>query len=356
MEVDATCTDQMFGSSAIDLESGVRWTMTDDGNSSTFSHWAALADIAPPKQPIEPASICAYTPEPPPTAGWCVTSLPTDFDYIPPDDEPNSDLLCSICLGWPVDPVVLDCPGEHMFCRRCIGTSFCPLDRQSFSKFRSPQQSVIDLFDRLHVRCGMAAKGCEWTGTRGNYASHHAICPFIERVSAHAQEFSVSLCAPGARGLCLHVNQCIGGMLEIIKVNHGPVERWNQCNPGLVVKHPDRIVAVNGIRGDSWKLLDMLKANEPLVLHILRAREFRISLRKAHAKSHIGLDVSDHGQSLLIRKVRPGVIEGLDPSYAVQVHSGDRIIEANGVRGESRKILTVISNELHLHLTLARLD
>jgi len=119
-------------------------------------------------------------------AEWRPVPLPQDFEYVPPDDVLDKDLQCSVCLGWPVDPVILGCPGGHMLCRRCVSGPLCPLDRQPYARFSAPQRPILTLLNRLRVFCPKAAEGCPWTGPRGNVLDHWAKCSFAEQECAQS--------------------------------------------------------------------------------------------------------------------------------------------------------------------------
>eukprot|EP00927_Polykrikos_kofoidii_P000222 TRINITY_DN10091_c0_g1_i2.p1 TRINITY_DN10091_c0_g1~~TRINITY_DN10091_c0_g1_i2.p1 ORF type:complete len:988 (-),score=138.44 TRINITY_DN10091_c0_g1_i2:73-3036(-) len=115
------------------------------------------------------------------SAQWRPVSHRTDFEYVPPHDVVDEDLKCGVCLDWPVDPVVLGCPGDHMLCRGCVRGSICPLDRHTFARVSSPQKPILKILGRLHVRCFEASSGCEWTGPRSNLDDHRTVCPYVEQ-------------------------------------------------------------------------------------------------------------------------------------------------------------------------------
>jgi len=114
------------------------------------------------------------------SARWRLAAPPHDFSYVPPDDVPDEDLRCCVCLGWPIDPVVLGCPGDHLLCRRCMRGSLCPMDRQPFARFAAPQRPIMSLLDRLKVRCSESSRGCGWTGSRSSLEDHLFLCEFAE--------------------------------------------------------------------------------------------------------------------------------------------------------------------------------
>jgi hypothetical protein len=58
--------------------------------------------------------------------------------------------------------------------------------------------------------------------------------------------------------------------LVICKLVEGPVLAWNSANPGQLVKVNDRIDSVNGVRGTSEKLMEMVRVSDVLDLQLLR--------------------------------------------------------------------------------------
>eukprot|EP00746_Dinoflagellata_sp_MGD_P002635 gnl/MRDRNA2_/MRDRNA2_105160_c0_seq1.p1 gnl/MRDRNA2_/MRDRNA2_105160_c0~~gnl/MRDRNA2_/MRDRNA2_105160_c0_seq1.p1 ORF type:complete len:1066 (+),score=191.69 gnl/MRDRNA2_/MRDRNA2_105160_c0_seq1:78-3275(+) len=114
-------------------------------------------------------------------AQWRPVTIPRDLQYVPPDDEVDKDMQCSVCLGWPEDPVVLGCPGGHMLCRGCVSGRLCPLDRQPFATMLPPQRPIVSMLSRLKVRCPQATLGCTWEGPRGNIADHWEQCKYAEQ-------------------------------------------------------------------------------------------------------------------------------------------------------------------------------
>mmetsp|Transcript_9844 Transcript_9844/g.20890 ORF Transcript_9844/g.20890 Transcript_9844/m.20890 type:complete len:1184 (+) Transcript_9844:71-3622(+) len=103
--------------------------------------------------------------------------LPDGLVYAPPDDVVDEDFKCSVCLGWPIDPVILNCPAGHMLCRGCagqLGDRLCPLDRASFTRTSPAQRPILARLDRLKVFCPHAVAGCQWVGERGDLLEHCA--------------------------------------------------------------------------------------------------------------------------------------------------------------------------------------
>ena len=98
-----------------------------------------------------------------------------------PDQVPE-DMVCSICMTLPTEPVLTPC--EHMFCRGCInealanGNQCCPIDRVALTlnQLKSLQGFVLRIWSGIQVKCGKHNDGCAWTGSIADYASHLSAC------------------------------------------------------------------------------------------------------------------------------------------------------------------------------------
>ena len=104
-----------------------------------------------------------------------VAPVPVNEDSLP------DDLICSICMTLPVDPVLT--PSNYMFCRSCIHTSLerkeeCPVTRSHCcaGSLRSPEGFVRRLWSSVQVKCGRHGNGCAWTGSVADYPAHSAKC------------------------------------------------------------------------------------------------------------------------------------------------------------------------------------
>ena len=104
-----------------------------------------------------------------------VAPVPINEDAVP------DDLICSICMALPVDPILT--PGDYMFCRSCIHTSLmrkeeCPVTRSHCCALciQSPEGFVRRLWSSVQVKCGRHGNGCAWTGSVADYPAHSAKC------------------------------------------------------------------------------------------------------------------------------------------------------------------------------------
>lgn len=101
---------------------------------------------------------------------------------IRPEEIPG-DLICAICMGLPLVPVLTPC--EHLFCRDCLNQAFyrqrlCPVDRTEIEMDQVLYLRDGSLLHRIWggtpVKCGHHLSGCAWTGPIADYQSHTEIC------------------------------------------------------------------------------------------------------------------------------------------------------------------------------------
>eukprot|EP00747_Dinoflagellata_sp_TGD_P179693 gnl/TRDRNA2_/TRDRNA2_30909_c0_seq1.p1 gnl/TRDRNA2_/TRDRNA2_30909_c0~~gnl/TRDRNA2_/TRDRNA2_30909_c0_seq1.p1 ORF type:complete len:152 (+),score=32.01 gnl/TRDRNA2_/TRDRNA2_30909_c0_seq1:135-590(+) len=83
-------------------------------------------------------------------------------------------------------------------------------------------------------------------------------------------EYEISLDKRSGTRLGIDVDHQDGTTLLIESVYGGLVERWNDTNPNSKVKQGDRIIEVNGIRGEVFQLADECKKNQVLNIKIKR--------------------------------------------------------------------------------------
>eukprot|EP00927_Polykrikos_kofoidii_P013367 TRINITY_DN15824_c0_g2_i1.p1 TRINITY_DN15824_c0_g2~~TRINITY_DN15824_c0_g2_i1.p1 ORF type:complete len:265 (+),score=55.22 TRINITY_DN15824_c0_g2_i1:86-880(+) len=191
--------------------------------------------------------------------------------------------------------------------------------------------------------------------------------PFLE-TSSRAQdgadlEFDVTLVRDNYEDRqFVEVTPCASGRaLLVMKVNSGPIQTWNlQNNEKVHVRHLDSIVKVDDVTGDAFALREAMLAEwKMLNIMIVRPREFRVHLVKGPTgdSAKLGLDISQSAlQSLHVKRVKKGLTTEWNkkfPSLSVQV--GDRIIEINGSRGNSAKLLSIVKSESELEMVVCRI-
>lgn len=146
--------------------------------------------------------------------------------------------------------------------------------------------------------------------------------------------------APDARlGLTL-TKDLTGDQLFIrdIDVCGAPAEDWNKSNPDKKIMPGDMISAVNGKTGNADLLLEEIQGTATLAFELSRETTIRIVRQKQGA---LGLKLNPHSDMLEVVEVMSGMIREYNkvskPSR--EVFPMDRIIEVNGIRGESEALL-----------------
>eukprot|EP00984_Skeletonema_dohrnii_P013449 scaffold5572_cov83-Skeletonema_dohrnii-CCMP3373.AAC.7 len=93
-----------------------------------------------------------------------------------PDNLPD-DLVCSICLTVPADPLVTPC--DHVFCRACIcqalnHNNLCPIDRRPccIGELNPLEGLSFRIWSGIQVKCGGHESGCAWRGSIADYSAH----------------------------------------------------------------------------------------------------------------------------------------------------------------------------------------
>ena len=124
--------------------------------------------------------------------------------------QPDPNLVCSICLNVFCHPVRTDC--GHVFCAACLQSwlpqkAQCPECRAPVTEAHR-DRFAERLVSNVEGVCQFRSHGCRWTGRRGDMASHLACdCP------------AVTICCPNpgcghevARsGLPEHLRNCTAG-------------------------------------------------------------------------------------------------------------------------------------------------
>jgi len=85
-------------------------------------------------------------------------------------------------------------------------------------------------------------------------------------------EFTVRVDKSAGDPLGIQIDHEDGSSLLIDAVHDGLIKSWNKVNPGLAVYPEDRIVAVNGKRGNAELLLRETEQKQVLTLAVMRSR------------------------------------------------------------------------------------
>merc|ERR1719277_1015644 len=121
----------------------------------------------------------------------------------------------------------------------------------------------------------------------------------------------------------------------------GAVQTWNSTHSlseGLQVH--DRVKSVNGVRGETDKLLSELKSTTVWKLSVHRPEEIRVVVDcKKHPSLGLDLKYSPNGNTLLIADFGEGAIKEWNKGpQQVKIKQFDRIVSINGVRGPARSL------------------
>jgi len=178
----------------------------------------------------------------------------------------------------------------------------------------------------------------------------------IQDFNAPGSEFSINVKKAereSSAGLALDPKDSCSAV--VISVWPGPVQAWNMANRDREVRPNDRIISVNGARGDVQLILDRLREDQDLEIVLRRPTEFRVLVA---AKRSLGITVryAPHGTSLLVDRVNQhGLVKVWNmayPDHEVQVH--DRIVEVNGIRGPPDLLLRELNSAGALELVIFR--
>jgi len=158
-------------------------------------------------------------------------------------------------------------------------------------------------------------------------------------------------------GLAMDVDSADGFTLLVKEVKAGPILTWNREmeHKGLDIRTYDRVIEVNGVRGDAADLMKVIKSSRKVELLVRRPTAFRLCVEKRTSIDSIGaaVDASD-GKTLLIAGVRQSGLlhEWNKAHWEKPVRKNDRIIEVNGIRGCAERLLDLIKTEDRLELLI----
>jgi len=170
-------------------------------------------------------------------------------------------------------------------------------------------------------------------------------------------------------GRSLGIEVITEGSLIVMSINEGLIQDWNSANPDKAVEEKDHIISANDVRGNVELILDQCRKEQLLRLKVRRPAfktheevtaevEYYITLDRTDGK-RLGIDVEhDCGNQLFIEAIDA---EGLVAAWNKnnpdrQVHLDDRIVEVNGVRGETELLLHECMRDNVLEIMLIRTE
>ena len=139
---------------------------------------------------------------------------------VPLNPDNVDDLICSICMTIPVDPVITPC--SHVFCSPCISqalhqNNLCPIDRKPCTLGQLKQLDGLSLriWSGIQVKCGNHENGCAWRGPISDYSTHVENCTSGRNPTGHEAALLEEL--ETLRQENVHLKEKSKNMLEAIK-------------------------------------------------------------------------------------------------------------------------------------------
>lgn len=167
------------------------------------------------------------------------------------------------------------------------------------------------------------------------------------------------LAVPGGRQLGLDADVADRVSIVVVKVNHGPVWRWNEANPQRRLEPGDRIVEVNGCSGDGVGMALRLQQDAMWSMVVQRPAEVSLSGSwKSYGmeqKHGLALSYTEGSDTLLILSVKEGFVKrwnALHPDTPIQPN--DRIVEVSGQRGEAGRLAALLNQSSRLDVVIRR--
>jgi len=154
-------------------------------------------------------------------------------------------------------------------------------------------------------------------------------------------QFSFTVAKQDGESVGLEVDLVDSVTAVVVKIGKGVVMRHNAERPSRQVRPYDRIIQVNGEKGNARAMIGRLKEGSEWTLVVQRPCSFIVTIDRGFA-SNLGMELMHArlGTSLLVTKVLEGPMRDWNKSHPEQpVREGDRIVELNGSRGEADKLL-----------------
>lgn len=168
------------------------------------------------------------------------------------------------------------------------------------------------------------------------------------------EEFDVQISKEGEDlGVDVHAS----GALLICDIKCGPVSEWNLDNPERPVQPGDRVVEVNGQRGDTDELIAVLRRDKHLNIRLRRLNRFRVTL--TNFPGRLGIEIKGLDSSVKVLSINEGAVQewNQEARSDLQVRPGDRIVAVHGERGAFPRLVQAIkatSPGSNMELTLVR--
>mmetsp|Transcript_45945 Transcript_45945/g.127513 ORF Transcript_45945/g.127513 Transcript_45945/m.127513 type:complete len:289 (-) Transcript_45945:96-962(-) len=139
----------------------------------------------------------------------------------------------------------------------------------------------INEWNESHPSCPVRVGDCVVgvNGTEGSAVAMLATfrsCTECRMLLRRENEYSFILSRVGSVDIGLGIAWREGSDPAIEQVTAGPIKRWNEENPDLQVRKGDRIVAVNGVRGNTQAMLNELKISHVWQVQVHRKMKWLV--------------------------------------------------------------------------------
>mmetsp|Transcript_139104 Transcript_139104/g.361440 ORF Transcript_139104/g.361440 Transcript_139104/m.361440 type:complete len:264 (+) Transcript_139104:89-880(+) len=167
-------------------------------------------------------------------------------------------------------------------------------------------------------------------------------------------EFSTRIARSKQMPIGMNFDIVDGVSLVVTDISSGAIRDWNDTHPGPeCLEVNDRIVEANGVRGDTEAMLLSLKRETEWQLVVQRPEFFAAAFcRQNDRDAGVDLRYAPNGTSLVIFSVETGPLADWNAKGGRQIQKGDRIVEMNGVKGSSSKLLQAGKDVEELNVTI----
>lgn len=169
------------------------------------------------------------------------------------------------------------------------------------------------------------------------------------------REWNIQIEKTGSLGLDIGKDKT---SMLIGRVSDGPIQAWNDAegrDPADIVARGDRILEVNGARGDAQEILKTLSTSTSLSISLSRLMEFRITNLPNDGPLGIEFD-SSTTQYLIIKTIGEGSAQTVNRKLKpdCELRPGDLILEVNGEMGDAPQLEAALGKTNLLTLLVRR--
>jgi len=171
------------------------------------------------------------------------------------------------------------------------------------------------------------------------------------------REWKIQVEKTGSLGL--HIEKGEKGQTTILigrVKNEGPIKAWNDArgrDPSELVARGDRIVEVNGARGDMQEILKTLSTSTSLNITISRLMEFRVMNLPNDGPLGIEFDQKIK-KNLVIKAIGEGSAHDWKLKPDCELRPLDMILEVNGEVGDASQLKDALRKTKLLTLLVKR--